>query len=201
MDCKKIGQLILQLRNEKGLTQKEVAEALNISDKTVSKWERGLGCPDVSLLRELSQLFGVTVEKILLGTLDPNTLEGGNMKRIKFYVCPACHNMINSTGDVDVSCCGRTLEPLIPQKLDDEHQISIETIEHDYFITFDHEMKKDHHISFAAYVTFDRVLIIRLYPEQAAHVRFPKMSRGQLYFYCQEDGLFIEKKVIEKSNV
>lgn len=171
---------------------------LKISDKTVSKWERGLGCPDISLLHELSELFGVAIEKILLGTLDPNIMEGGNMKKIKFYVCSECHNIINSTGVVDISCCGRTLEPLVPQKLNKAHQMSIETIEHDYFITFSHDMTKDHYISFVAYVTFDRVLMIRLYPEQAAHVRFPKMARGQLYFYCQQDGLFKEEKPVDR---
>lgn len=198
MNCKKIGQLLNRLRKERQLTQKEVADVLNVSDKTVSKWERGLGCPDVSLLHGLSQLFGVTVDNILMGTLDPNTMEGGNMKKIKFYVCSECHNMINSTGTVDVACCGRTLETLVPQEVTDQHEFSIEVIENDYFVTFGHEMKKDHYISFVAYVTFDRVLIIRLYPEQAAQVRFPKMPRGQLYFYCQKDGLFVDKNLKDK---
>ena len=65
MDCGKVGDLLYRLRREKNLTQKQVADQLNISDKTVSKWERGLGCPDVSLLGELSGLFGVNIEKIL----------------------------------------------------------------------------------------------------------------------------------------
>lgn len=56
MDCRKVGKLIFSLREEKNMTQKEVAEAMNISDKTISKWERGLGCPDVSLLSELSRV-------------------------------------------------------------------------------------------------------------------------------------------------
>ena len=50
MDHNKVGKLILSLRKEKGLTQKELADAMNLSDRTVSKWERGLGCPDVSLV-------------------------------------------------------------------------------------------------------------------------------------------------------
>ncbi len=83
MDCSKVGGLIGYLRKEKNMTQKEVADRLNISDKTISKWERGRGCPDVSLLAELSNLFGVNIEKILLGDLIPNDTDGGNMKRIK----------------------------------------------------------------------------------------------------------------------
>ena len=50
---------------------------MHISDKTISKWERGLGCPDVSLLGELSELFEVNIEKILLGDLELNDMETG----------------------------------------------------------------------------------------------------------------------------
>ena len=67
MDCSKVGNLIYTLRTEKGMTQKALANAMNISDRTISKWERGAGCPDVSLLRELSDILGVNIEKILLG--------------------------------------------------------------------------------------------------------------------------------------
>lgn len=75
MDCSKVGNLIRALRNEKAMTQRQLADAMNISDKTISKWERGLGCPDVSLLPELSSLLGVDIEKILSGELNPNDYE------------------------------------------------------------------------------------------------------------------------------
>ena len=64
MDNAKIGKLIYHLRQEKEMTQLQLAEQLNISDKAVSKWERGLGCPDVSLLPELSQILNVDLEKL-----------------------------------------------------------------------------------------------------------------------------------------
>ena len=67
MDCSKVGRLILSLRQERGLTQKQLAESLGLSDRTISKWERGLGLPDVSLLRELSAVFGVNIEQLLAG--------------------------------------------------------------------------------------------------------------------------------------
>ena len=51
MDCEKIGKLIYSLRTERKLTQKKLAEYMNISDKAISKWERGLGCPDVEIGR------------------------------------------------------------------------------------------------------------------------------------------------------
>ncbi len=86
MDCSKVGRLILSLRQERGLTQKQLAESLGLSDRTISKWERGLGLPDVSLLRELSAVFGVNIEQLLAGDLQPNEQEVGNMRKLKFYV-------------------------------------------------------------------------------------------------------------------
>jgi transcriptional regulator with XRE-family HTH domain len=189
MDCRKVGELILRLRKEKHMTQKEVADAMNISDKAVSKWERGLGCPDVSLLNELSSILGVNIERILEGDLDPNEADGGNMLRIKFYVCPDCGNIASSTGDADISCCGRKLTPLAALPEDDEHRAAIEEIEEDYYITFSHDMSKSHFISFVAYVMGDRVLMVRLYPEQGAELRFPRVYSGRLYYYCSRHGL------------
>ena len=84
MDNAKIGRLIYALRKEKGMTQRQLAECMNISDKTVSKWERGLGCPDVSLLSELSNLFHVDLSEMLRGQLTTNDILGGSMKRIRF---------------------------------------------------------------------------------------------------------------------
>ncbi|WP_235973569.1 helix-turn-helix domain-containing protein [Peribacillus faecalis] len=81
MDNGKIGGLILRLRKEKGFTQKELADLMHISDRTISKWERGQGCPDVSLLPDLSSLLGVNIEEILDGELTANEFVGGNMKK------------------------------------------------------------------------------------------------------------------------
>lgn len=198
MDYEKVGNLILQLRKEKNMTQKQVADLLNISDKTISKWERGLGCPDVSLLSELSKIFDINIEKILLGDLEPNDMDGGNMKRIKFYVCPNCGNIITSTGEGEMSCCGRKLKALTPSIIDDNHEISVEEVENDYYVTINHEMSKEYYISFVAYVTYDRVLLIKLYPEQSPTVRFPrlcgKFERGKFYIYCNQHGLLMKGK-------
>lgn len=197
MDCKKVGKLILTLRQEKGLTQKALADAMNISDRTISKWERGIGCPDVSLLRDLSDILEVNIEKILSGDLEPNISDGGNMKKIKFYVCPDCNNILCSTGETEISCCGRKLNPLTVHQEDSEHQICVTEIENDYYITFQHEMSKQHSIMFFAYVTYDRLLLVRLYPEQSAEVRFPKMQWGDLYACCSQHGLIkLEKRYV-----
>lgn len=199
MDCNKVGILLKALRKEKAMTQKQVAERMHLSDKTISKWERGLGCPDVSLLGELSQLFEVNIEKILLGDLELNDMETGNLKRIKFYVCPNCGNVISTTGDAELSCCGRKLAPLVAKPADEKHRVTIQDDDGEYYITFDHEMTKAHFISFVAYVSSDRSLFVRLYPEQTAALRLPKMSGGRLgkkfgsklYYYCSKDGLWV----------
>jgi len=62
-----MAQFISTLRKEKGLTQKDLAEQLGVTDKAVSKWERGLNCPDISLLAKLSNILGVTTSELLNG--------------------------------------------------------------------------------------------------------------------------------------
>ncbi len=193
VDCNKVGKLIFALRKEKGMTQRQLAERMNISDKTISKWERGLGCPDVSLLHDLSVALNVNIEKILLGDLEPNNIDGGNMKRLKFYMCPNCGNVITATSDAEVCCCGRKMAPLVPKPAEGEHCFSMEYIENDLYITFPHEMKKDHYISFIAYVTYDKVLFVKLYPEQGSELRIPRLSKGKLYFGCSKHGLWVNE--------
>lgn len=63
----KMARFISELRKEKKLTQKELAEQLGVTDKAVSKWERGLSCPDISLLSKLSRLLGITTSELLNG--------------------------------------------------------------------------------------------------------------------------------------
>ncbi len=67
MDKEKTGQLIAQLRKEKGLTQKQLAEALNVTDKAVSKWERGLSFPDISMLEPIAEILDISIMEILAG--------------------------------------------------------------------------------------------------------------------------------------
>ena len=65
IDKAKFGAFVVQLRKEKGLMQKELAEKLYVSDKAVSKWERGLSIPDVAILVPLAEILGVTVTELL----------------------------------------------------------------------------------------------------------------------------------------
>ena len=67
MDAAKCGAFIAELRSERGMTQKELSEALNVSDKAISRWETGKGYPDVSSLMALSEFFAVSVNELLSG--------------------------------------------------------------------------------------------------------------------------------------
>lgn len=192
MDCEKIGKMIYNLRKEKAMTQKQIADLMNISDKTISKWERGFGCPDVSLLPELSQIFGVNIEEILSGEIVLNETVGGNMKKLKFYVCPQCKNLITATADANISCCGKKLEALEAVKASSEHLLMIEPVEDELYVSSSHEMSKEHYISFVAYVTGDKVFVVKQYPEWNLSFRFHKMGHGKLYFHCLTHGLFYQ---------
>ena len=190
MDLAKNGKLLCDLRKAKGMTQKQVAEMLGVLPKTVSKWETGHGFPDVSTVSALADILGVNEKTILSGNLNTNPEEAVNMKRTKFYVCPDCGSFMQGTGNSEVICCGKPLSALKATIADDAHKISVSEIEDDYYIEFNHEMTKEHYISFVAYVRFDRVLTLKLYPEQNGEVRFPQMRGGKLYFFCNSHGLF-----------
>lgn len=71
MEKKSIGQFISALRKANGMTQKQLADELNISDKTVSRWERDEGYPDISLIPVIADIFGVTCDELLCGERKP----------------------------------------------------------------------------------------------------------------------------------
>lgn len=191
MDCVKIGKLIAKLRKEKNLTQKNIADALGIQNKTVSKWECGLGCPDLSLWPELSAIFGVDMTQMMEGEINSNKPDSGNIEKVRFYVCPSCGNILVSTGSASIFCCGRKLEYILPTDTSIVPKITVEEMDMDYFVTIDHPMNKDHYLSFAAYVKSDKIYFNRLYPEQSPTFRFPITIGGKLYVYCINHGLVV----------
>jgi desulfoferrodoxin len=191
MDYIKIGNLICQLRKERGFTQQQIADALNITNKTVSKWERGLGCPDVSLLNELSVVLGADLSHLLDGRLIRNQQNTGDMRKVHFYVCPVCGNILTSTGPGNLVCCSRKLTPLVPQMHLEDHSFSVEEIDLDYYISSTHPMDKEHYISFFAFIGTDKIFLQRLYPEQACEIRLPlSFHKGIIFAYCTEHGLW-----------
>lgn len=84
----------------------------------------------------------------------------------------------------------KTIRGFGKQKKNKDHLINISEIENDYYVEFNHDMTKDHFIGFVSYVEFDRVFMVRMYPELASAVRFPRIFKGKFYFYCNRHGLF-----------
>lgn len=192
MQNKQTGDLIRILRIEKGMTQKQLAEILHISDKTVSKWECNGGLPDTSLILQLANLFGIEIENLLDGNIEANDYVGGNMKNMSYFVCPTCHNVTMCTGKAEVICCGKRLDVQIMKKASQNDKLGVEIIDDDWYISSKHPMNKEHYISFVGLVTNDRVQIVKQYPEWNLEVRFPKRGYGMLIWYCIQDGLFYQ---------
>ena len=187
------GTTIRQLREARDLTQTELAERIGVSSKTISKWETAKGLPDITLLQPLAQALGISVIELMNGEHIQNCNISGNLLRSKFYVCPLCGNIIHTTGDTLVSCCGITLPALEAEEPDQDHAFTIEPVEDEHFVTIHHPMTKDHWISFLAFVTSDRIQMVKLYPEGDAQTRLQRRGRGFLYYYCNRHGLFKQK--------
>jgi len=187
------GSTIRQLRESSRLTQAELADRIGVSSKTVSKWETAKGLPDITLLQPLAQALGVSVIELMNGQHISNQNISANMLRSKFYVCPICGNAVHSLGNAVISCCGVTLPALEPEEPDDNHAITVESVEDEHFITIHHPMTKQHFISFVAFVTSDRVQLVKLYPEGDAQTRLQLRGLGYLYWYCNRHGLFRKK--------
>ena len=79
---------------------------------------------------------------------------------------------------------------LIAEEADDNHQINFTHVEDETFVTVNHDMTKQHYISFLAYLTSDKVQFVKLYPEGNAEARFKLQGSGFLYFYCNRHGLY-----------
>jgi len=187
------GTTIRQLRESRRLTQAALAEKLGVSSKTVSRWETARGLPDISLLQPLAQALGISVIELMNGEHITNKNVSANMLRCRFYVCPVCGNVLQAAGSAVVSCCGITLPALEAEDADEDHSVTIEKVEDEHFITVHHPMTKTHYISFAAFVTSDRIQLVKFYPEGNAETRLQLRGMGYLYYYCNRHGLFRKK--------
>ena len=190
MDRYVTGAVIRRLREEKQLSQVQLAEQLNVSDKTVSKWETGKGYPDITLIEPLAQALGISTMELLSGSHVTNRNRSANMLRVKLYVCPLCGNVLSSIGAAVVSCCGITLPALEAEPAEEEHLLRIELVEDEYYVTVSHPMEKGHYISFLAAFSDDGLQIIKLYPEGPAEARFKFNRTRKLLAYCNRHGLF-----------
>ena len=99
IDNRTVGKTIAALRQARGMTQQQLAAAMNVSHQAVSKWENGAALPDIQTLMELTQLFGITVEQLLSGEIPEPRLEsdsGVSLKNIGQFI----DGMINDIGNV-----------------------------------------------------------------------------------------------------
>ena len=184
------GTVIKELREKNHMTQAELAEKLCVSDKAISKWETAKGYPDVSLLEPLAKVFGISITELISGNAVNNVNVSANMLRSKFYVCPVCGNVIHSMGEAVMHCHGIQLTPCQAEETDEHHMIFIERVEDEYFVQIDHEMTKQHYISFIAGLSSDKIQMIKLYPEGNAEARIKINGVRKIFFYCNRDGLF-----------
>ena len=184
------GAAIRELRLQKNMTQLQLAEKLNVSDKAVSKWETGKGYPDITLLESIADAFGISVTELISGNRVSNRNVAANMMKSGFYMCPVCGNVIHTMGEAVIQCHGVQLLREEAEQTDERHMVFIERVEDEYYVRIDHEMTKQHFISFIAAVSPDRLQLVKLYPEGNAEARFPMRGVKKIVFRCNRDGLF-----------
>ena len=184
------GSLIKKLREANQMTQSDLANCLGVSDKAVSKWETGKGYPDITLVEPLAQALHISIIELLSGEDVCNTNLSLNIRKIRFFVCPICGNVITAIGETVVSCCGVILTPLEAEEPDAEHVLSIEFSEDEFYVTVEHDMSKKHYISFIAAVKDNSIELTKLYPESPAEARFKTSRTKSIYYYCNKHGLF-----------
>ncbi|MCR5094488.1 MAG: helix-turn-helix domain-containing protein [Lachnospiraceae bacterium] len=184
------GTIIRELREKNRMTQLQLADKLGVSDKTVSKWETAKGYPDITLLEPIAEAFRISVTELISGNTVHNANVSANMLKSKFYICPVCGNVIHSMGEAAIHCHGIQLMPLEAEPTDERHMIFIERVEDEYYVRIDHNMSKEHYISFVAAVSSDAVQMVKLYPEGGAEARFKIRGVRRIFFYCNRDGLF-----------
>ncbi len=192
MDQIKTGALIKQFRIRKQMTQSRLAQLLNVSDKAVSKWECGKGCPDISILTALAEIFNVDARVLLNGEIEERESDQGNMKKLKFYVCPNCGNVITATSEAVVTCCGSPLAALEPCKAEAHEMLNCEEVDDMWYISSEHSMTKEHYISFVAFVNDSTAIICKQYPEWNLQANIPLYRSGKLIWYCTKCGLLYQ---------
>lgn len=190
MNAEKTGSLIRSLRIKKGLTQKELAHMICVTDKAVCKWEKGRGCPNITLISQLSKVLEVDIQSILQGYLDRNKKIGENMNHLKFYKCPTCGNLVTSIKSVELSCCGNKLSPVSAQtRSDPEYQPVIQEFDGQYSIKFNHPMTKSDYISQVIVVRYDQIMTVNLYAESEAIITIPQVRGIRLFVITNKSEL------------
>ena len=123
-----------------------------------------------------------------------NRNRASNLLRSVCYVCPVCGNVILALGQAVISCCGITLPALEAENVedctDDDHAITVEKSDGEYYVTLDHPMEKDHFITFLLALSDNGSQIVKLYPEGNAEARFRMERVRKICAYCNRHGMF-----------
>ena len=186
------GETIKKFREQEGMTQSQLADKLLVSNKTISKWENDKGLPDISLIVPLADALKVSVIELLSGNDIKNDNISANFKRGKWYICPICGNVIHAMGEAVISCCGITLPYVENEEPDENHEIIVDRIDGEYYVSMNHPMTKDHYICFFAYTTDDGIQVKKLYPEGPAEARFAIRGHGTIHAYCNHHGKYVK---------
>lgn len=190
MNPEKTGAIIKDARIKKGMTQKQLADAIFVTDKAVCKWETGHGCPDITLLSQLSKVLEIDIQSILRGAIVTSPGRAGNMNRVKFYRCPTCGNIVTSIKEIEISCCGNKLVSLEEKTSDEKKYIPlIAEFDGQFSVKFNHPMTKDDFIANVITVQYDKIQVINLFAEQEAIVTLPQISGLHLFLVTSKDDL------------
>lgn len=119
-------------------------------------------------------------------------------ENIKFYICPICGNIIEVVEDNtdNITCCGKKMKELVANTEDaavEKHVPVYEKVEDEIVVkvgSIEHPMEKEHYIMWIAEVTENRIVRVKLYPEQATETRFPYIPKSTLYAFCNKHGLW-----------
>lgn len=191
MNAEKTGKIIYEARAKKGMTQKELADAIAVTDKAVCKWEKGHGCPDITLLSQLSKVLEIDIQSILRGELVKNRSIAGNMNRLKFYRCPTCGNLVTSVKEIEISCCGNKLHSMELRQTDNpKYQPVISEFDGRYLVSFKHPMTKDEYIANLITVQYDKLMVTNLFAEQEAVVILPQIGGVRMFVITSKGELF-----------
>ncbi|MGN1275369.1 MAG: helix-turn-helix domain-containing protein [Floccifex sp.] len=197
MNQNQIANLIRSNREKRKMTQMELAQQLYVSDKTISKWETCKSCPDLEMMEAISRVFQMSIYEFLSNQFIETSNKQGNCLKVHFYVCPICGNVLWSLSESVMHCHGISLSSLQVQETNEDHPVSIQKIENEYYVSISHEMTKQHYISFVAAFSGNRIQFVKLYPEQNAEAYFKMDGVKLIYFYCNQEGLF--KKRIDST--
>lgn len=190
MNAEKTGKIVKDARIKKGMTQKELAEKINVTDKAICKWETGHGCPDITILSQLSKVLEIDIQCILRGELVKNKSVAGNMNRCRFYRCQTCGNLVTSIKAIDVSCCGNKLFSVEAHKSDEEKYLPIiKEFDGQYTISFNHPMTKEDYIAHLITIQYDKILVANLFAEQEAIVTVPQIGGLKLFIITNKGEL------------